>query len=249
VATLALWFGPELWGSGNPWRAGQRAHDPNPNSLAFADHPALEVVRRAISMTPAVALVGMVAALAQKPLRLLGLAALAWLVEVAIMTEAGFSGNARYLIAPVALACVAGGAALGRLARRVDPRVAVVLALAAIAPFAALRASDLRGDARAVRNEARLMDDLSTVVRASGGAGALRRCGSITTGPFQVTALAWRLDVPIDRVGLSPRVPGTVFRAGPLPRAIPHAPPMAVRDSAFRPVARSVSWQALSTCK
>src|SRR3954469_20755513 len=70
LATLALWFGPELWGSGNPWRAGQRAHDPNPNSLAFAEHPAREVARRALSMTPAIAVVGLVAALFQRPLRL-----------------------------------------------------------------------------------------------------------------------------------------------------------------------------------
>src|SRR3954468_2140539 len=91
AATLVLWFGPELWGSGNPWRAGERAHDPNPNALAFADHPALEVVKRAISMTPAVALAGLVAAFFQRPLRLIAAASVAWLVEVAIMTEAGFS--------------------------------------------------------------------------------------------------------------------------------------------------------------
>src|SRR3954447_10850779 len=120
LATLALWFGPELWGSGNAWRGGQRAHDPNPNSLAFAEHPAREVAKRALSMTPAIAVVGLIAALFQRPLRLLALAAMAWVVEVAVMTEAGFSGNARYLIAPVCLACVAGGAALGRLARRLD---------------------------------------------------------------------------------------------------------------------------------
>src|SRR3954454_5327877 len=149
-ATLALWFGPELWGSGNPWRAGQRAHDPNPNALAFADHPALEVVKRAISMTPAVALVGTGVALAQRRLRLLALTAVAWLVEVAIMTEAGFSGNMRYLIAPVALACVAAGAALGTLARRLDPRLAVALALLAVSPFAVLRPDGLRTGCRAV---------------------------------------------------------------------------------------------------
>src|SRR3954451_2355460 len=186
LATLALWFGPELWGSGNPWRAGQRAHDPNPNSLAFAEHPAREVVRRAISMTPAVALVGLVAALFQRPVRLLALAALAWLAEAAIMTEAGFSGNARNLIAPIGLACVAGGAALGRLAARLDTRLAIALALIAVAPFAALRPDGLRAHARAVRNEARLMDDLSAAVRTSGGAAAVRRCGSVATGPFQV---------------------------------------------------------------
>ena len=249
ITTLALWFGPELWGSGNAWRGGQRAHDPNPNSLAFAEHPAREVVKRAASMTPLVALIGLGAAFFQKPLRLLAIAAVAWLAEVAIMTEAGFSGNARYLIAPVSLACVAGGAALGRLAQRLDARVAIPLAVLAVVPSVALRAGDLHRDARAVANEARLMDDLSAVIRESGGARAIRACGHITTGPFQVTALAWRLDVPIKRVGLTPRAPGTVFRAGPRPRAIPNAPPMAVPHTGFRAVARTVSWQAVSTCR
>jgi hypothetical protein len=200
-------------------------------------------------MTPAVALAGLLAALFQRPLRLLALAALAWLAEVAIMTEAGFSGNMRYLIAPVGLACVAGGAALGRLVRGLDARVAVALALAAVAPFAALRAGELRTDARAISNESLLMDDLSSVLRASGGASAVRACGSVATGPFDVTALAWRLDVPIRSVGLTPRAPGTVFRAAPGPRTIPHAPPIAVHDTAFRPLARTAAWQTLSTCR
>src|SRR3954447_22121480 len=83
AATLVLWFGPELWGSGNPWRAGERAHDPNPNALAFADHPAQEVVKRAVSMTPLVAIVGLVAAFFQRPVRLIAAAAIVWLAEVA----------------------------------------------------------------------------------------------------------------------------------------------------------------------
>ena len=36
----ALWFLPEWWGSGEPFRAGARANNPNPGSAAFADHPA-----------------------------------------------------------------------------------------------------------------------------------------------------------------------------------------------------------------
>ena len=42
----ALWFGPELWGSGEPLRASSRANNPNPGSAAFADHPGLEVAKR-----------------------------------------------------------------------------------------------------------------------------------------------------------------------------------------------------------
>ncbi|MEJ7714613.1 MAG: hypothetical protein WKF40_02445 [Thermoleophilaceae bacterium] len=46
LAIPLLWFGPELWGSGEPFRASSRATNPNPGSAAFADHPGLEVVRR-----------------------------------------------------------------------------------------------------------------------------------------------------------------------------------------------------------
>src|SRR5262249_7288512 len=112
----------------------------------------------------------------------------------------------------------------------------------------ALRAGDIRDDGRAVRNEARLMDDLTSVVNASGGAAHVRRCGSVATGPFQVTALAWRLNVPIKRVGLAVRAPATVSRAAPAPRGIPNAPAVAVHDPAFQPVARTLAWQAVSTC-
>jgi hypothetical protein len=186
------------------------------------------------------------------PPALLALAALAWLGVVAVMTEAGFSGNARYLIAPVALACVAGAVGLVELLAPLIARPAwtIVLAVAVLAPAAISRADDLRADARAVRNEARLMDDLTAAVHARpGGAGAIRRCGgTIATGPFQVTALAWRLDTHIRGVGVTPTAPGTVFRAGPQPRPIPGAPPLSVRGGDFRTVARTRAWQVLSTC-
>src|SRR5919197_3190902 len=42
----ALWFLPEWWGSGHPFRAGSRASNPNPGSAAFAHDPALELLRR-----------------------------------------------------------------------------------------------------------------------------------------------------------------------------------------------------------
>ena len=42
---LAAWLGPELWGSGNAWRASDRAQQPNADSPAFADYPALRSCR------------------------------------------------------------------------------------------------------------------------------------------------------------------------------------------------------------
>ena len=43
--TAFLWFAPEYWGSGDWLRAANRAHQPNPDSPAFADRPFLEVFR------------------------------------------------------------------------------------------------------------------------------------------------------------------------------------------------------------
>src|SRR3954447_8507375 len=42
----ALWFLPEWWGSGDPFRAGSRANNPNPGSAAFAQDPFVELLRR-----------------------------------------------------------------------------------------------------------------------------------------------------------------------------------------------------------
>ena len=44
--TLVLWFVPEYLGSGDFFRAAERARDPNPDSAAFADFPFVETFRR-----------------------------------------------------------------------------------------------------------------------------------------------------------------------------------------------------------
>ena len=87
------------------------------------------------------------------------------------------------------------------------------------------------------------MDQLSGAVRAVGGARAVTRCGTVTTGAFQVTPLAWRLHVPIERVVLYARAPGTIFRP-----ALTPVGPVALEELPFREVAQNGSWQILSTC-
>src|SRR5919108_3112715 len=47
----ALWFLPEWWGSGDPFRAGERANAPNPGSAAYAASPAIELVKRHFGVT------------------------------------------------------------------------------------------------------------------------------------------------------------------------------------------------------
>jgi hypothetical protein len=257
VAGIVLWFGPELWGSGNALRAGERARDPNPNAIAFADFPALEALKRMLSMTPLPAKLGF-AALAvawaagwwrDRRIGILALMAIGWMAVVAVMTEGGFSGNARYMIAPVALTCVAGGAgwawAFGRI-----PRVGAVLAVVVAAALLVSPASHLDDDARAVRSEARLNDALSGAIAAAGGPDAVLGCGTVTTGPFQVTALAWKLDAPIRRIDLVPTTPGTVFRSFPGEREIPGAPVIVVSgDPRWQEAAHVDPWQVLQACR
>lgn len=268
VGGIVLWFGPELWGSGDALRAGKRAQDPNPNAIAFADFPAWEAIKRTVSMTPWPAKLGFLVVVAgwisgrwrDRRVGLIALAALLWTLEVAIMTERGFSGNARYMIAPVALACLAGGlgwakafALAGRLlaprAGRAAAAAATVVALVVAAALLLAPADRLPGDWRSARDEAHLMEALDRAIAAAGGPARVRACGSITTGPFQVTPLAWKLDVHIRRVDLVPTVPGTVFRSGPMPRSIPGAPPITVGDPRWRPAAHVDPWEVLQTCR
>ena len=123
VSLPILWLGPELWGSGNPLRASDRAQQPNPDSPAFAEHPTLEVLENAIAMISLPAVIGCAVLLVllvtrRAPGDRAGLAgglaalALAWTGLVAVMTSTGFSGNQRYLMPPAALLIVLGAAGI-----------------------------------------------------------------------------------------------------------------------------------------
>ena len=59
-STPFLWFAPEYWGSGDWLRAANRAHQPNPDSAAFADRPFIEVFRRSAPILSVPVLLGAV---------------------------------------------------------------------------------------------------------------------------------------------------------------------------------------------
>ena len=265
-----LWFGAELWGSGDAFRAGSRAHTPNPNSLAFSDHPAWEVLKRAVSLLPWPARIGFVALpVATRRLRLpdgsraralevLALAAVAWVAIVAAMTEGGFSGNTRYLMAPLALVGVAAGATWGLVAARLLPgrgRVATAAALGLALVTSIGSITNLNKAGGAIHSESRLMHALDVAIHRAGGPRAILRCGQPTIGPFHVPALAWRLDVSFSRVSsapagkdIVPRYPGTVWRATPGYAGPPRATPINIDDPRFRPIATAGPWQVLAAC-
>jgi hypothetical protein len=264
-----LWFGPELWGSGNALRASDRANNPNPGSAAFAAHPGLEVIERFHDRTvwalKAAGLVGMlVAAVAwtrrrwQGPVLWIAAIGLAWLVLVAAMTEGGYAGNQRYLIVTTAALCVLAGIGVGRVFQglllvgtrltgnaRAALAGAVVVFAAAIAigwPVVEDKADNIDATLDELRYEASLWHTLDDAVEAGGGRDGLLACGAVYSGPFQTQMVAYELGVHgLDVSALSGTTPpGVAFRTHTVPRG-----PLviAVTDDRFRRVAASGRWQ------
>jgi hypothetical protein len=225
AAALALWFVPEYLGSGDWLRAAERARTPNPDSAAFAAFPFLEVFNRSASVLSVPVYVGGVIAtvLAVRErgrLRLLlaGIATVL-MVAVALMTEAGFAGNLRYVALPAALVCVLAGAgwvavvraAHARWGSRAAAGVAAAAAVVAL-PFVAADVSAFAHKWELVHNEADFYGpNLRAAITKAGGEDAIKSCGAVITGPFQVQAVAWYLHKHGDEVQIFPFGPGTTI--------------------------------------
>ena len=145
VLIPVLWFLPELWGSGQLFRAVTRAQHPRANSAAFASCPIctefklhawqslLNRVKVPAIIALAVAAWGLwstrprwrgrrtlpVQAKARATLLALGLFGFVWWLGIAVETQDGFSGNQRYLVLGTACLAIAGGVAWGWLASTV----------------------------------------------------------------------------------------------------------------------------------
>ena len=224
AATGVLWFAPEYWGSGDWLRAANRAHQPNPDSPAFAERPFLEVFSRSSTILSVPVLLGALVALV-RPLRerrwdvrlALAAAATVLMVVVGLMTEGGFAGNLRYVALPAALVCVLAGvgwvelvrAASGRFGRAAAAGL-VALLVAAAAPFVIADLDELRVAAQKTRSEADFYDTLPVAIAKAGGRAAVKRC-KVYTGPFQVQAVAWYLKAHGGQIGIDPKPPGIVI--------------------------------------
>ena len=231
AAVVGLWFVPEVLGSGEALRSAGRARVPNPGAPALDSRPALATLALAARIPPVVALAGVVAVvaafLARPAIRrharealLVATGGVAWILLVAAMSEAGFSGEARYLLPGAALLVVAGmaapfalvsslAAAPARSARRaVAGGLAMALAVTALG-----RGEELRAGLDRVGYGAALAKDLEHAVARAGGARALLRCGPPYVGPYRGPMLAWTLGVHKAQVGFVPRRPGVAFRS------------------------------------
>lgn len=243
----ACWFVPEWLGSGEPLRSGVRARIPNPGQPALAEVPALASLAGASALVPLLVVVG-TAGLAlgrdRRPAAGLALLGLAWTTLVAAMSQAGFSGEARYALPGVAILGVAAGVGAARLVAW-RPRVALpVIVLAAVAGMVpwAVSLPDL---ARRLDHQARLIADLDRAVTLAGGRAAVLRCGRPAVGPLRGPLMAYALRVPKRVVRFETAPPGVVF----VSRLTPRAPALPV-TAATRggDLVRAGTWRVRSSC-
>jgi hypothetical protein len=257
VAVPALWLVPEWLASGDPLRSGSRARMPNPGQPATEAVPALAALREAAALPLWPLWIG--AVLAPRAARPLLAAGLAWIALVAVMAQAGFSGEPRYSLPGGALVAIAGAAGLvaliagsarrlvapglvvaGSARRLVAPGLVVAVLLVAAAPKLA-DLPDLRRDQAYQRG---LAADLRRAIEAAGGRDALLACGRPYVGDLRGPLLAYHLDVEKQRVQFDPRPPGAVFRS----RIAPGAPVEPVVGSAFTRRAQEGRWTVLVSC-
>ena len=233
LAVPALWLLPELIGSGDAFRASERARELTAGSKVpgLSAHPALAVLSDGRTALLLPVLVGFGLALAnwrprpgvERVTLALGLGALGWLGLVAAMAQAGYSGNPRYLIAPAGIACVVAGvgwASAGRalLARARLPSVlvgaATVFLVAAVSlPWMLDRVDDLRAAGPGVSHEAKLQRTLPGAIRLAGGRGRLLACGTPVTQLYATPRVAWAMHVHLGDVHFTPRRTGVVLQA------------------------------------
>ena len=253
-----LWFLPELWGSGHLLRGVTRAQHPRSNSAAFAKCPVCTVFKKEAwpTVLNRVKIPGIIALFvaafglwrtraswwrhtgpvdrgirARAWLLGLGLFGLVWWLGIAFETQAGFSGNNRYLVLGTAPVAIAGGVAWGWFSRTVAewirrlaghasglrglsaPKftipagtiVAIGLFLA-VPPWIGKNIVSLPRTHHALVYQAHLREDLTAAVQKAGGKTALLNCGNgtVMTEGFQVPMVAWTLGVRTLRVEAEP---------------------------------------------
>jgi hypothetical protein len=234
-----LWAFPDLVGMPGLAGASRAARgEPSLGSAALEDVPGLAVLADAVSIltVPALAAALIAVAAGDRTVRLLGLGAAAWVAIVAVMAQAGYAGNPRYLVAAAAVGCVLAGAGAARVTPLL-PLVVVVIAAVITIPDLRDQISDVGG--RADRREA-----LPRLVAAAGGRDALTAC-RVRTAPDVRPLVAWQLDVSMYGIDRPPQRPDIVVRWRPHDGGTVQ-PELDARG--YRFLGRAPGWEAWTSC-
>ena len=207
VVVLLGWLGPDLLGTEGLTGASRAARgEPSLGSAALEDIPGLAVLADFVSLLTVPAAIAALVAVVVGPrlVRVLAAGAVAWVAIVAVMAQAGYAGNPRYLVAAAAIGCVLAGVGAARML----PAVVVV----AVAAF--ITVPDLRDQITDIGHRADRREALPRLVDAAGGRDALTRC-RVRTAPDVRPLVAWQLDIDMYGIDRPPRVPDVVVRWRP----------------------------------
>jgi hypothetical protein len=209
TVSAVAWLVPEWIGAGNPLDGAKQATGEPVWSLSHEPQPwlaALELAEdHAGLLVELLALVAIVWALVARRAAPLVLAAVVATEAAlfAVMTEAGFSGNPRYVLPALTLACVLAGVGTARILAMRPPLAgaAAGIALAFVAiPFAGERVDRMEREAHQVGVRMGLHRDLAAAVDRLGGPVAVSALGTATANRAYHSHLAWELKVPISAV-------------------------------------------------
>lgn len=248
VAIPLLWFGPELLGSGDPFRSSQRARIPNPGAPALADRPALESLSRAAAIGLLPVLLAAAATVRTPRAWWPAAAGGSWVGLVAVMAEAGYSGEPRYALPGVAAIAVSGGVGMGLLWRMTQGRpahgvrraAAVAILASSTVAFLPPRLQELGAELGRASDDAALWGSLDDAVAGAGGRRALLACATPVTGRYRGPAVAWALGVHKRQVRFTPTEDAAVIRSRLRPGGALTPP------GPGRIAARSARWEVLA---
>jgi hypothetical protein len=252
AAVPLLWFGADLWGSGDPWHGADLAQVVGGDESSRLGAALERTARVVVVPVWILAGVAVVSSWRRQPrdrtLPALAAAALVWAaIVVAMCAVFGFAALSRFLLPTAAIVCLLAAIGAARVLRLAAPgprRVAsTVLVVALVVGFSWSRLGSLDTLTGDGRFRAELDRDLDLTVQRAGGPDAVLACGPVTIeraglGNAMLPALAWKLDVPLSQVtDPTALARGTVFaRAGSALEA-----QLAARRTA-QELARSTHW-------
>jgi hypothetical protein len=263
VALPALWLVPDWLGSGDPLGAGRKASSEPHWSLSVRDQPWLAALERTDRISGLPLQLGTLVAAAfalrrcDRTVLVLAGIAVAWVALVVAMTEAGFSGSARYFVPAVVIASILSGVAaawtveaVARAASRFHRPAAIGAACVAAAALVALNGSwvDKRIDQfdRQLDQSGELAELQAALPRALDRAGGAERV--VAFGPPSVnrafqTRLSWETHLSLLDVESSGAGRGLIFSipSSPMRGVLPPAALTAATSDP--PLARAGLWQ------
>jgi hypothetical protein len=218
VAVPIAWFGGDWWGSGSPWHGADAAR-----VVASDGHRLVDALARVVDLVPWITWFAAAYAIVRAVRRqerlvpILAMLAAAWAALVVAMSAVlGYAALSRFLLPAAAIVAVLAGAgtvwALTALWRHSTALAVLAVVVACLSVGIRVAAFPALFDELEMRDH--LVHQLDPAIERAGGVDAIVACPALAISSADVprVALAWKLDVPMARIGRAlPDDGGIVF--------------------------------------